>query len=73
MDYMNPKSPSDLPKSEHLRRQARELKGRAERLIEEADGLLAEADRLEKAGKKKHREDFSQAATQVAKEAMENR
>jgi hypothetical protein len=50
MDYMNPKPPSELRKSEHLRRQAKELKGRAERLIEEADALLAEAERLEQTG-----------------------
>jgi hypothetical protein len=74
MDYMNPKSPSELSKPEHLRRQANDLKGKAERLIEEADALLAEAERLEKADapKKKSREDFSQAAARIVKEATEN-
>ncbi|HEX8924256.1 MAG TPA: hypothetical protein VF786_00615 [Terriglobales bacterium] len=47
MDIMNPKSPRDLSKAEHLRRTARDLKGKAERLIEEADALLAEANRID--------------------------
>ena len=72
---MNPKSPSELPKAEHLRRLANDLKGKAERLIEEADALLAEAEMREKADapKKKSREDFSQAAARIVREATEQK
>jgi hypothetical protein len=74
MDYMNPKSPSELPKPERLRRVANDLKGKAEKLLEEADALLAEAERLEKADspKKKSREDFSQAAARIVREATKD-
>jgi hypothetical protein len=72
MDIMRPKSPSDLPGAEHLRRQAADLKGKAERFLKEADALLAEAERLDKSAKKKApREDFSQAAARIVREATD--
>ena len=53
MDYMNPKSPSELSKPERLHRQANELKARADRLLEQADALAAEAERLQKNSSKR--------------------
>jgi hypothetical protein len=71
MDYMRPKSPSELSKPERLRGQAKELKSKADRFLKEADALNAEAERLEQnAAKTKSRpkEDFNQAAFRALRE-----
>lgn len=73
--WREPKDPMAIPKSIRLRERARELKGKAEDLLKQADALLAEAYRIEsdQSSKKKTREDFSQAAARIVKEATEDR
>jgi hypothetical protein len=56
---------------EKLRIRARELRGHAARLSNEADELFARADEIEAAQKKHPREDFSQAAARIVREATE--
>ena len=76
MDYVNPKSPSDLSKPERLRRQAKELKRRAERFLEEADVQVAEAERLEKESNRRKspkthpKENFNQAAFRAVQDTI---
>ena len=57
-----------------LRERARALKAEAEGLLKKADTLLAQAEKIETAerpAKRKPREDFSQAAVRVVREATE--
>jgi hypothetical protein len=71
--WREPKEPSAIPKAIRLRERAGALKGQAEDLLKKADALLAEAERIE-AGepqKKTTREDFSQAAARIVREATE--
>ena len=69
--FRNPKDPLAIPKAIRLREKAGALKHKAEALLKEADALVAEAERIETAGpqKRKPREDFSQAAVRIVKEA----
>lgn len=63
-----------VPKAIRLRERARSLKGQAEDLLKKADILLAEAERIEAIGpQKKPREDFSQSAVRIVREATEDR
>jgi len=56
-----------------LRKRAGALKGQAESLLKKADDLRAEAERIEAAQPTKlpKREDFSQAAVRIVREATE--
>lgn len=63
----------DIPKSDprQLRMRALELKGKAAQHIEEADRLERQAEELERTTKMP-REDFSQAAVRVVREATKD-
>jgi hypothetical protein len=62
------------PKVIRLRERARALKAQAEGLLKKADALQAEAERAESGQlqKKNPREDLSQAAARIVREATED-
>lgn len=65
--------PTAVPKAIRLRERARALKAQAEILLKKADTLLAEAEQVEAAAptNRSKREDFSQAAARIVRQATE--